>query len=38
MCDDGNGGQCLVQLYEDGFAWTNAATRVAQLVEECARR
>lgn len=28
ILDDGNGGQCLVQLYEDGFAWTNAATRV----------
>ena len=28
LLDDGNGGQCLVQLYEDGFAWTNAAQRI----------
>lgn len=29
LIDGEDGKQCLVQLYEDGFAWTNAATRVA---------
>ena len=38
LLDDGNGGQCLVQLYEDGFAWTNAATRVTLKDPEAAAR
>ena len=38
LLDDGNGGQCLVQLYEDGFAWTNAATRVALKDPEAAAK
>lgn len=28
MIDAADGKQCVVVLYEDGFAWTNAATRV----------
>ena len=28
LVDDGNGGQRLVQLYEDGFVWTNAPQHV----------
>ena len=38
ILDDGNGGQCLVQLYEDGFAWTNAATRVGLKDPEAAAK
>lgn len=38
LLDDGNGGQCLVQLYEDGFAWTNAATRVTLKDPEAAAK
>ena len=38
VLDDGNGGQCLVQLYEDGFAWTNAATRVTLKDPEAAAK
>lgn len=38
LLDDGNGGQCLVQLYEDGFAWTNAATRVGLKDPEAAAK
>lgn len=38
LLDDGNGGQCLVQLYEDGFVWTNAATRVALKDPEAAAK
>ena len=38
ILDDGNGGQCLVQLYEDGFAWTNAATRVSLKDPEAAAK
>lgn len=38
VLDDGNGGQCLVQLYEDGFAWTNAATRVGLKDPEAAAK
>ena len=38
ILDDGNGGQCLVQLYEDGFAWTNAATRVTLKDPEAAAK
>ena len=29
LIDGEDGKQCLVQLYEDGFAWTNAAKRVS---------
>ena len=36
LVDDG--GQRLVQLYEDGFAWTNAATRVALKDPEAAAK
>ena len=38
LVDDGNGGQCLVQLYEDGFAWTNAAKRVTLKDPEAAAK
>ena len=38
ILDDGNGGQCLVQLYEDGFAWTNAAKRVSLKDPEAAAK
>lgn len=38
LLDDGNGGQCLVQLYEDGFAWTNKAVRVSRLDPETAAK
>lgn len=38
ILDDGNGGQCLVQLYKDGFAWTNAATRVGLKDPEAAAK
>ena len=38
LLDDGNGGQRLVQLYEDGFVWTNAATRVALKDPEAAAK
>lgn len=38
LLDDGNGGQCLVQLYEDGFAWTNAAMRVTLKDPEAAAK
>ena len=38
ILDDGNGGQCLVELYEDGFAWTNAATRVGLKDPEAAAK
>lgn len=38
LLDDGNGGQRLVQLYEDGFAWTNKAIRVSRLDPEAAAK
>lgn len=38
LIDGEDGKQCLVQLYEDGFAWTNAATRVALKDPEAAAK
>ena len=38
LIDAGDGKQCLVMLYEDGFAWTNAATRVALKDPEAAAK
>ena len=38
LIDGKDGKQCLVQLYEDGFAWTNAATRVALKDPEAAAK
>ena len=38
LIDAGDGKQCLVMLYEDGFAWTNAATRVSLKDPEAAAK
>ena len=38
LLDDGNGGQSLVELYEDGFVWTNAAQRVTLADPEAAAK
>lgn len=38
LIDAGDGKQCLVMLYEDGFAWTNAATRVTLKDPEAAAK
>lgn len=38
LVDVGEGQQRLVLLYEDGFAWTNAATRVAMADPEAAAK
>lgn len=38
LIDGEDGKQCLVQLYEDGFAWTNTATRVALKDPEAAAK
>ena len=38
LIDGEDGKQCLVQLYEDGFAWTNAATRFALKDPEAAAK
>ena len=36
--DGADGKKCIVQLYEDGFAWTNAAVRVAIADPEAAAK
>ena len=38
LIDVGDGKQCLVMLYEDGFAWTNAAKRVSLKDPEAAAK
>lgn len=38
LIDGEDGKQCLVMLYEDGFAWTNAATRVSLKDPEAAAK
>ena len=38
LIDGEDGKQCLVQLYEDGFAWTNAAKRVSLKDPEAAAK
>ena len=38
LIDVGDGKQCLVQLYKDGFAWTNAAKRVSLKDPEAAAK
>lgn len=38
LIDGEDGKQCLVMLYEDGFAWTNAGTRVALKDPEAAAK
>lgn len=38
LVDADDGKKCLVLLYEDGFAWTNAAMRVAMVDPEAAAK
>lgn len=38
LIDGADGKKCIVELYEDGFAWTNAAVRVALADPEAAAK